>query len=153
MAKRTDYIGWHEYFMNVARLSAQRSKDPNTQVGSCIVSEDKRIVGVGYNGFVKGCEDDEYPWEAPSKYLYVCHAESNAILNSTNFNLLKGATLYTTLFPCNECAKLIIQLGIKHIIYLSDKYHESDEMTASRRMFNSANIEYKDYENLEKKSN
>ena len=147
MAKRRDYIGWEEYFMEVAKLSARRSKDPNTQVGTCIIGSDKKIVAVGYNGHVRGCDDDEYPWEAPEKYLYVCHAESNAILNSTNFSSLKGATLYSTLFPCNECTKLVIQVGIKEIVYLSDKYHEKEETVAARRMLDSAGIKYRNYEN------
>ena len=139
-------ISWQQYFMGVAKLSAYRSKDPNTQVGACIVSPENKIVGVGYNGLPWGCEDDQFPWAAregdlyDTKYPYVVHAEPNAILNSTSN--LKGSTLYVTLFPCNECAKLVIQSGIKHIIYMDDKYHDTPSSIASRRMFDSANVSY-----------
>ena len=141
--KRTDYISWDEYFMGVALLSAKRSKDPNTQVGCCIVNEDKRIVGIGYNGFPMAINDDLLPWDRvgnhlDTKYPYVVHAEANAILNSTRD--LKGATLYVTLFPCNECAKLVIQSGIKEIVYLYDIHHDSDETIASRRMLELAKV-------------
>ena len=116
--KRLDYISWDEYFMGVALLSAKRSKDPNTQVGCCLVSDEKKIVGIGYNGFPRTINDDHLPWERvgawlDTKYPYVVHAEANAILNSTRE--LKGATLYVSLFPCNECAKLLIQSGIKEV--------------------------------------
>lgn len=142
--KRTDYISWDEYFMGVALLSAQRSKDPHTQVGACIVNSDKKIVGVGYNGFPFGCNDDELPWAREgafleTKYPYVCHAELNAILNSISRDL-KGCSLYVALFPCNECAKAIIQSGITEVIYLSNKYVGTDSVTASVRMFKQANI-------------
>lgn len=138
-----NYISWDEYFMGVAKLSALRSKDPNTKVGACIVNEKKRIVGIGYNGLPYGCNDDEYPWERSgdfldTKYPYVVHAEPNAILNSTN--KLDNATIYVTLFPCNECAKLIIQSGIKEIVYVSDKYDGTNENTASKKMLKSAGI-------------
>ncbi|MBN2092338.1 dCMP deaminase family protein, partial [candidate division KSB1 bacterium] len=128
--KRTDYLSWDEYFMGVALLSAQRSKDPNTQVGACIVNQQKKIVGVGYNGFPMGCSDDEFPWEREgdfldTKYPYVSHAELNAILNSVGRDL-SGCSLYVALFPCNECAKAIIQSGIREVVYLSDKYAETD---------------------------
>lgn len=144
-SKRTDHITWDEYFMGVAVLSSLRSKDPNTQVGACIVNPDKRIVGVGYNGFPRGCSDDELPWDRDgewieTKYPYVCHAELNAILNSS-LPSLKGSTLYVALFPCNECAKAIIQTGIKKVVYLSDKYKDSDSTKASRRMLESAGVE------------
>ncbi|MCF7926030.1 MAG: dCMP deaminase family protein [Candidatus Izimaplasma sp.] len=144
--KRTDYISWDQYFMGVARLSAMRSKDPATQVGACIVNQKRRIVGIGYNGFPIGVEDNKFPWQKDknwlnSKYPYVVHAEPNAILNSTVS--LDGATLYVTLFPCNECAKLIIQSGIKTVIYLQDKYHDRDMFVASRKMFDSAGVQYK----------
>lgn len=140
-------ITWDEYFMGVAVLSSLRSKDPNTKVGACIVNQDKRIIGIGYNGLPFGCNDNEYPWGndktkslLDTKYPYVVHAEPNAILNSTSS--LKGATLYVTLFPCNECAKLIIQSGISHIVYMDNKY-ENDEMTiASRKMLDSAKVTY-----------
>lgn len=143
--KRTDYISWDEYFMGIAVLSSMRSKDPNTQVGACIVSPEKKIIGVGYNGFPIGCSDDELPWAregewSETKYPYVCHAELNAILNSS-LPSLKGATLYVALFPCNECAKAIIQTGIRKVVYLSDKYHDSDPTKASRRMLESAGVE------------
>ena len=144
MSKRADYISWDEYFMGVALLSAQRSKDPNTQVGACIVNPDRKIVGVGYNGFPSGCNDDELPWEREgafldTKYPYVCHAELNAILNSISRDL-KGCSIYVALFPCNECAKAIIQAGIKEIVYLSDKYDGTDSVVASKRMLNQAGV-------------
>lgn len=144
--KRTDYISWDEYFMGVALLSAMRSKDPTTQVGACIVNEKKRIVGIGYNGFPIGVEDDTFPWERDgsfldTKYPYVVHAEPNAILNATVS--LENATLYVTLFPCNECAKLIIQSGIKELVYLEDKYHDEVSFVASRKMFDAANVRYR----------
>jgi len=141
--KRSDYISWDEYFMGIALLSAKRSKDPNTQVGACIVDLDNKIVGIGYNGFPIGCSDDNLPWAREgaaneTKYPYVVHAEANAILNSTKD--IHGARIYVDLFPCNECAKLIIQSGIKEVVYLSDKYKESDTVKASRRMFQMAGI-------------
>ncbi|MBN2604560.1 MAG: dCMP deaminase family protein [Bacilli bacterium] len=144
--KRTDYISWDTYFMGVALLSAKRSKDPTTQVGACIVNDKKRIVGIGYNGFPYGVEDDTFPWGKDdewldSKYPYVVHAEPNAILNATVS--LENATLYVTLFPCNECTKLIIQSGIKELVYLEDKYHDRDSFIASRRMFDSAKVVYR----------
>ena len=144
--KRENYISWDEYFMGVARLSAMRSKDPHTQVGACIVNQKKRIIGIGYNGFPYGVEDDIFPWTKngdwlDTKYPYVVHAEPNAILNSTVS--LEDATLYVTLFPCNDCAKLIIQSGIKELVFLEDKYHDQDSFTASRRMFDSAKIKYR----------
>ena len=143
MSKRADYIDWDEYFMGVAILSAKRSKDPGTQVGACIVTPDRRIVGVGYNGLPAGCSDDEFPWDREgdflnSKYAYVCHAELNAILNSTKN--LKGCTIYVALFPCNECAKSIIQSGISEIVYLSDKYDNTDSNIASKKLLNAANV-------------
>lgn len=147
MGKRQDYISWDEYFMGVALLAAKRSKDPNTQVGACIVNEDKKIVGTGYNGLPLGCSDDEFPWSREgdfldNKYAYVAHAELNAILNSLGRDL-KGCTIYVALFPCNECAKAIIQSGIRHVVYLSDKYRDSEMSKASRRMFDSAGVTYR----------
>ena len=144
--KRENYISWDEYFMGVALLSAQRSKDPSTQVGACIVNDKKRIVGIGYNGFPYGVDDDQFPWAknndwVNSKYPYVVHAEPNAILNATV--PLDNSTLYVTLFPCNECAKLIIQSGIREVVYLIDKYHERDMFIASRRMFDAAGVIYR----------
>jgi dCMP deaminase len=130
--------------MGVALLAAKRSKDPSTQVGACIVDEENRILSTGYNGFPQGCSDDEYPWdregdEENTKYPYVVHAELNSILNAGGKSL-KGAKMYVALFPCNECAKAIIQSGITEVIYLSDKYHDTDFMRASRRMLSSAGI-------------
>lgn len=140
--KRSDYITWDEYFMGVSLLAAKRSKDPNTQVGACIVSEDNIIISTGYNGFPYGCSDDEYPWDregTDTKYPYVVHAELNAILNSKGRSL-DGAKIYVSLFPCNECAKAIIQSGIKEVIYLSDKYEKNGSTVASKRMLNSAGV-------------
>lgn len=148
--KRTDYLTWDEYFMGISLLSAQRSKDNNTQVGACIVNKENKILSLGYNGMPIGCHDDEMPWEregepVDTKYMYVCHAELNAILNRSS-DSLDGAKLYVTLFPCNECAKAIIQSGIKEIIYLSDKYSESDANIASKKMFDMVGIAYRKYE-------
>lgn len=145
--KRTDYISWNDYFMGIAILSAHRSKDPNSQVGACIVNNQNKVVGMGYNGFPIGCNDDDLPWKRESchpnetKYPYVCHAELNAIMNK-NIADLTGCTIYTTLFPCNECTKLIIQSGIDKIVYLSDKYHDTDSSKAARKMLDMAKIEY-----------
>lgn len=145
MAKRIGYINWDEYFMGVAILASQRSKDPNTQVGACIVNDDNKIMSVGYNGFPRGCSDDEFPWEreggkeSETKYPYVCHAELNAILNAGG-NDLKGCRIYVALFPCNECAKAIIQCGIKEVIYISDKYSQTDLVHASKRMLQCAGV-------------
>ena len=142
MTKRTNYISWETYFMKIALLSAQRSKDPNTQVGTCIVSQDNKIIGIGYNGMPRGCSDDKFSWNKPEKYLYVCHAEQNALLNANDFSKLKDSILYTTLFPCNECTKNIIQLGVSKIYYLEDKYSDSKEIIASKKMLDSAKIDY-----------
>ena len=148
--KRQDYISWDQYFIGIAMLSAQRSKDNNTQVGACIVDEHNKILSVGYNGMPIGCSDDDMPWEREgdaldTKYVYVCHAELNAILNY-NGGALRGARLYVTLFPCNECAKAIIQKGIKEVIYISDKYADSIATIASKRMFDMAGVSYRQYE-------
>lgn len=140
--KRKDYISWDEYFMGVALLAAKRSKDPNTQVGACIVDNNNIILSTGYNGFPIGCSDDEYPWAREgdeTKYPFVVHAELNTILNANGKNL-RDARLYVSLFPCNECAKAIIQSGIKEIIYLSDKYSTSPSTLASKRMLQSAGV-------------
>ena len=150
MKKRNDYIGWDAYFMGVAELSAKRSKDPNTQVGACIVSKDKKILSVGYNGAPNGYDDEILPWDREgsfidTKYAYVCHAELNAILNNKGSNL-EGSTLYVDLFPCNECAKAIIQCGIKEIVYKSDKYKGSDNNLVSRKLLDECNIKYRKYE-------
>lgn len=148
--KRQDYLSWDEYFMGIALLSAQRSKDNNTQVGACIVNAENKILSVGYNGMPTGCNDDDMPWERDgeflnTKYPYVCHAELNAILNYSGGSL-KGSRVYVTLFPCNECTKAIIQSGIKEIIYLSDKYANTDGVKASKRMFDLTGVKYRPYE-------
>ncbi|MCQ2477955.1 MAG: dCMP deaminase family protein [Clostridia bacterium] len=154
--KRNDYLTWDEYFMGIAILSSMRSKDPSTQVGACIVDSDKKILSVGYNGMPHCCDDDEYPWDKnpglDSKYLYVCHAELNAILNSHNGSVA-GSTVYTTLFPCNECAKAIIQSGIAEVVYMCDKYADTDGVKASKRMFDSAGIKYRPYTPSKKQVN
>ena len=142
--KRTDYISWDEYFMGVAKLAARRSKDPSTQVGACIVSPEDIIISTGYNGMPKGCSDDEFPWDrtgAETKYPYVVHAELNAILNA-NGRDLRGSRVYVALFLCNECAKAIIQSGVKEVIYLSDKYAGTAENMASKRMLDAAGVKY-----------
>ncbi len=153
--KREDYLSWDQYFMGIATLSAMRSKDPSTQVGACIVNSDKRIVSMGYNGMPRHCSDDEYPWDKcesalDSKYLYVCHAELNAILNCA-MGTVSGCTVYTTLFPCNECAKAIIQSGISEVVYMCDKYAETDSVLASKKMFDSAGVKYRAYGESTKK--
>jgi dCMP deaminase len=144
LQKRQDYISWDEYFMGVALLSAHRSKDPSTQVGACIVNDKNKIVGAGYNGLPIGCDDDDFSWEKQgnymqTKYPFICHAELNAILNNIGMEL-QGCKIYTALFPCNECAKAIIQSGIIEVIYLSDKYAGTDTAKASRLMFDKAGI-------------
>ena len=144
--KRNDYINWDEYFMGIAMLAAKRSKDPNTQVGACIVSEDNIIISTGYNGMPKGCSDDIFPWEREgqqdmTKYPYVVHAELNAILNA-NGRDLRGSRIYVALFPCNECAKAIIQSGVKEVLYLSDKYKDTMLNLASKRMLEAAGVKY-----------
>ncbi|CAH2087867.1 unnamed protein product [Euphydryas editha] len=143
--KREDYIEWKEYFMAMAFLAAKRSKDPSFQVGACIVNKENRIVGVGYNGMPFGCSDDDFPWgknttsPLDSKFLYVCHAEMNAILNKNSADV-KDCTIYVSLFPCNECAKMIIQSGIKEVVYLSDKNAHKDIYIASRKMLDAAGV-------------
>ena len=145
--KRTDYISWDEYFMGIAMLAARRSKDPSTQVGACIVSPDNIIISTGYNGMPKGCSDDVFPWdrsaavENDTKYPYVVHAELNAILNA-NGRDLRGSRIYVALFPCNECAKAIIQSGVKEVLYLSDKYKDTMGNLASKRMLDAAGVKY-----------
>ena len=142
--KRTDYINWDEYFMGIAMLAARRSKDPSTQVGACIVSKDNIIISTGYNGMPQGCSDDEFPWDREgeeTKYPYVVHAELNAILNA-NGRDLRGSRLFVALFPCNECAKAIIQSGVKEVIYLSDKYAHTPTTIASKRMLDAAGVRY-----------
>lgn len=147
--KRKDYISWDEYFMGISLLSAQRSKDGHTQVGACIVSQDNKILSVGYNGMPIGCSDDEMPWEREgdplsTKYPFVCHAELNAILNRSAVSL-QNAKIYVSLFPCNECAKAIIQSGIKEVIYWEDKYADTDGVKASKKMFEMAKVKMTKY--------
>lgn len=140
--KRKDYISWDEFFMGVALLAANRSKDPNTQVGACIVDENNVIISTGYNGFPIGCSDDEFPWDREgeiTKYPFVVHAELNAILNA-NGKSMRGSKIYVALFPCNECAKAIIQAGIREVIYLSDKYADTPGTKASKMMLNAAGV-------------
>ena len=146
---RTEYLSWDEYFMGIALLSGQRSKDPNSQIGACIVNTKNKIVGVGYNGFPIGCSDENLPWKREGNYLdtkypYVCHAELNAIINATSRDLFR-CKIYVSLFPCNECAKVIIQSGICEIIYLSDKYKDTESVKASKILFNEAGIVYQKF--------
>ena len=148
--KREGYISWDEYFMGIAILSGERSKDPNTQVGACIVGSDNRILSVGYNGFPNGCSDELFPWaregaELETKYPFVAHSELNAILNYRGGSL-EGANLYVSLFPCNECAKAIIQAGIRTVIYDSDKYDGTPGNVASKKMFDAAGVKYIQYQ-------
>ena len=144
MAKRSNYISWDEYFMGVAMLAGERSKDPNTQVGACIVSDDNKILSIGYNGMPLGCSDDVFSWERDgkedSKYFYTVHSELNTILNYRGGSL-EGSKIYVTLFPCNECAKAIIQSGIKEVIYWKDFYKDTPEVKASKRMLTTAGVE------------
>ena len=142
--KRNDYIAWDDYFMGVSLLAAERSKDPSTQVGACIVSDDNRILSTGYNGFPQGCSDDEFPWNrdasaGETKYNFVVHAELNAILNAGGKSLI-GSRIFVSLFPCHECAKAIIQAGVKEVVYLSDKYNGTESDNASKRMLNAAGV-------------
>lgn len=141
----SSYLSWDDYFLALSFLSARRSKDPNTQVGACLVNRDRRVVGIGYNGFPRGCDDDHLPWgrvaESPlrTKYPYVVHAEVNALLNKGDA-VLDGATLYVALFPCNDCAKTLVQAGVREIVYLEDKYHDTDSCRASRIMLGMAGV-------------
>ena len=153
--KRQDYISWDEYFMGISMLSGTRSKDPNTQVGACIVSGKNKILSMGYNGFPIGCSDDEFPWDREgdtlnTKYPFVTHAELNAILNYGGGSL-EGAKIYVSLFPCNECAKAIIQAGIKTVIYDSDKYADTPSTIASKKMFDAAGVKYCQYQRTGRK--
>ena len=141
-------ISWEDYFMGLAHLSALRSKDPNTQVGASIIDDENRVVSIGYNGMPIGCADDKMPWEREggfldTKYAYVCHSELNAILNSKT--PVRDCKLYVTLFPCNECAKAIIQSGIKELVYLSDKYDGTPSNIASKKMLDKCGIKYSQY--------
>lgn len=151
MSKRDDYISWDEYFMGVCKLSGMRSKDPTTQVGACIVGRDNKILSMGYNGFPKGCSDDVFPWKKcinsplDSKFLYVTHSELNAILNYRGGSL-EGTKLYVSRFPCNECAKAIIQVGISTVVYEYVKHPEREDVVASKRMLEAAGVEFYQYE-------
>jgi len=150
--QRKEYLNWDQYFMGVAKLSALRSKDPSTQVGACIVGDDNRILSIGYNGTPNGFSDEVFPWDREgeplnTKYLYVCHAEMNAIINYRGSRKeLENAKVYVDLFPCNECAKIIIQSGIKEVIYLSDKYAHQDSFIASKKLFDSCGVKYRQIE-------
>jgi dCMP deaminase len=153
--KREDYISWDEYFMGIAQLSANRSKDPSTQVGSCIVDSNHRILSIGYNGAPNGIDDEQFPWAREgnpleTKYLYVCHSELNAVMNCKGKDLT-GATIYVTLFPCNECTKLIIQSGIKRVVYDCDKYADTDGVIASKKLLDLAGIQYEKYQSHNRK--
>ena len=154
--KREDYITWDEYFMGIALLSAERSKDPNTQVGACIVDDDNKIISTGYNGMPIGCDDNDMPWDREAenqndtKYPFVCHAELNAILNSPTVIRGKNARIYVALFPCNECAKAIIQSGIKEVVYASDKYANTDGVKASKIMLEKSGVKYREYKSNNK---
>ena len=150
--KRADYISWDEYFMGIAILSSKRSKDPNTQVGACLVNKEKRIVGIGYNGFPRYIDDDVFPWTdeeklSESKYAYVVHAEANAILNATT--PLNNTAIYVSLFPCHECVKLIIQSGVKEIVYYSDKYNKTESNIAAKKMLDAAKIKYRLFDKVD----
>ena len=157
MPKRTDYISWDEYFMGIATNSAMRSKDPSTQVGACIVSSQQKVVSIGYNGMPIGIDDDQISWEPgtglESKYLYVAHAELNAILNAKDGSALSNTKIYVTLFPCNECAKAIIQSGIKEVIYSEDKYHQEISAQASRKLLTMAGVKLTPYQGRTPKIN
>ena len=153
--KRSNYISWDEYFMGIAILSCERSKDPNTRVGACIVSTDNKILSIGYNGAPIGFDDDkDMPWDREgkpldTKYLFVCHSELNAILNTRND--LRGSKMYVALFPCNECAKAIIQSGIKEVIYLDDKYNGTDGNIVAKKMLDECGVAYEKFEPKQKK--
>ena len=155
--KRKNYLNWDEYFMGIAKLSAGRSKDPNTQVGACIVSNDNRVLSTGYNGAPNGFHDDDFPWKREgnpleTKYMYVCHAEENAIDNFRGYKKeFEKARIYVDLFPCNECAKKIIQSGIKEVIYLSDKYADSDSTKAAKLLFDTCGVKYRRLDDVHQK--
>ena len=151
--KKYDNISWDEYFMGMAVLSALRSKDPSTKVGAVIVSPDNKVISIGYNGMPRQIDEDQLSWNKgeglDSKYLYVCHAEFNAILNTQVGGTLKGATLYVTLFPCNECAKAVIQTGIKEVVYLDNKYKDTVGIQASKKMLELAGVKLRHFEGTE----
>ena len=142
-------LNWDEYFMGMAVLSSLRSKDPSTKVGAVIVNDEKKVVSIGYNGMPRNIDDDDLTWNKgeglDSKYLYVCHAELNAILNARNGSSLSNCTVYVTLFPCNECTKALIQVGIKEVVYLDDKYGDTVGVQASKKMLSLAGIKYRQF--------
>lgn len=148
--KRQDYLSWDEYFMGISILSGMRSKDPNTQVGACIVSQDNKILSMGYNGFPKGCSDDVFPWDrenedpCETKYPFVTHAELNAILNYRGGSL-EGSKIYVSLFPCNECAKALVQAGITEIVYDCDKYNGTPMNIAAKKILDYGGVKYYQY--------
>ena len=150
--KRADVISWDEFFMRVAVAAAMRSKDPNTQVGACIAGMDHRILSVGYNGTPTGLDDEDFPWETTDdpltdKHNYVLHAEANAILNFRgSLKELAGATVYVTLFPCKECAKMLVQAGIGEVVYLGDKYHDTQDAVISRSVLDRCGVSYRQIE-------
>lgn len=154
--QRKDYLSWDEVFMATAKLYAGRSKDPNTQVGACIV-KNNRILSIGYNGAPNGMNDEIFPWtrvgkNLETKYFFVVHAERNAILNYRgSIKDFEGATLYVDLFPCNECAKEIIQVGITEVVYLSDKYADAENTIAAKMMFDECGVKYRQLEEQHKK--
>jgi len=146
---RTDYLSWDECFIQMAYLISQRSKDPVTQTGAVIVDDRQVVVGMGYNGWPRGIETNDLPWaregqHADTKYAYVVHAEENAVYNTSL--LPRGCRIYCTLFPCGECAKTLIQMGIKEVIYHTDKYHDQDLWVAARKMFDLAGVTYRQYQ-------
>lgn len=155
--KRKEYLSWDEYFMGIAKLTSGRSKDPNTQVGACIVSSDNRVLSTGYNGAPNNFDDDNFPWNRTgnpleTKYMYVCHAEENAIDNFRGYKKeFEGARIYVDLFPCNECAKKIIQNGIKEVIYLSDKYKDTDSTKAAKLLFDTCGVKYRQLDETHQK--
>ena len=146
-------LNWDEYFMGMAVLSSLRSKDPSTKVGAVIVNDEKKVVSIGYNGMPRNIDDEDLTWNKgeglDSKYLYVCHAELNAILNARNGSSLANCTAYVTLFPCNECTKALIQVGIKEVVYLDDKYGDTVGVQASKKMLSLAGIRYRKFEGKE----
>ena len=152
--KRKNYISWDEYFMAVAILASNRSKDPSTTVGSCIVNKDNKIISTGYNGSPTGYDDDNMPWDREgsfenTKYAYVCHSELNAILNSPS--PLTDCRLYVTLFPCNECAKAIVQAGIKEVIYMDNKYKDTEGVKVSKKILETCNVKCREYKKTNRK--
>lgn len=125
-------ISWDNYFIEIAKTISSKSKDPHTKVGAVLVDNENRIIGTGYNGFPPGFSDTEERWQRPTKYSYVVHAEANCLLHS--IVKPKGHTMYTTMFPCQECAKLLATSGVKKIVYLDDKYKNDVADTIFKEM-------------------